>query len=138
MISKQGKNMEAPIWFVKDLPSTPLDGELWMGQGSLELLQKAIQFNSWIDVGYYVFDLPASKNAYEDRLKQLDSMKYLFPPHVRVVESIECTGMEHLRHYLDLILEKGGEGVMARQPCSLYEPNMVTSSLLKVKVKGCI
>ena len=44
-----------------------------------------------------------------------------FPSFVNIVETIECQSKEHLKQYLSDILAKGGEGVMLRDPQSLYK-----------------
>ena len=46
---------------------------------------------------------------------------------------MKCNGIEHLSAYLDSILERGGEGIMAREPKSLYGAGNLTPSLLKIK-----
>lgn len=35
--SRNGNIINAPRWFTKDFPKTPLDGEIWAGRGSFEL-----------------------------------------------------------------------------------------------------
>lgn len=42
------------------------------------------------------------------------------PAFVSVVEMTKCQSREHLKQYFDSIIEKGGEGVMLREPNSLY------------------
>jgi DNA ligase-1 len=39
----------APTWFTKDLPKTPLDGELWLGHGKFDALSGAVRKNVPID-----------------------------------------------------------------------------------------
>lgn len=105
-----------------------------MGRGSYENIIKIVKTkgSDWSPLGYYIFDYPASPAPYEQRMKQLEDMRP-FPSFVHLVESIECGGSAHLNDYLDSMLEKEGEGIMAREPRSLYSAGM-TNSLLKVKV----
>jgi len=51
---------------------------------------------------------------------------------VVVLEHKVCKSKEHLMEELDSVIAKGGEGVMLRDPESLYE-NRRSASLLKVK-----
>jgi DNA ligase-1 len=44
----------------------------------------------------------------------------LLPSFVRVVETVKCEGPAHLKDYAKGITAKGGEGVMLRDPQSLY------------------
>ena len=39
----------APAWFTKDLPKTPLDGELWLGHGKFEALSGAVRKDVPVD-----------------------------------------------------------------------------------------
>jgi DNA ligase-1 len=54
------------------------------------------------------------------------------PSFVKVVEAVKCQGKEHLKQYFDEIIAKGGEGVMLREPQSLYKAGR-SQSLRKFK-----
>lgn len=137
LLSRQGNVINAPIWFTDKIPGNiSLDGELWLGKGtSLENLMAVINSKNsdWSAVGYYIYDLPDSPGVYQDRMKQMEELKTKLPNHVRIVESTKCNGRHHLEKYLDNVLEKQGEGVVVRDPQSLYVKGW-TNSLLKVKV----
>jgi len=139
LLSRQGRSIPTPQWFIRDLPKIQLDGELWMGRGTFEQLLTVINgqdiiSSHWKNIGYYLFDLPSSNAPYEQRLNQLEQLKKSLPHHIQIIESIECSGRKHLDGHLDSILEQGGEGIMAREPGSRYNGGMSTSTLLKVKV----
>ena len=55
-----------------------------------------------------------------------------FPPFVKIVEFVKCTGTEHLKEFSEKVLSKGGEGVMLRESQSLYKPGR-SKSLRKFK-----
>jgi DNA ligase-1 len=55
-------------------------------------------------------------------LKELE-----MPSFVNIVEMVKCRGKEHLKEYANDILAKGGEGVMLREPLSLYKRGRSTS-----------
>lgn len=135
LISRHGKEINIPEYFTQGLPSTPLDGELWMGRGTYEkmgtLLKQKDKSVGWDKVGYYIFDLPSSTAPYEERIKHLQQLA--LPPWVHVIANFKCTSMDHLKQYLEAVLEKGGEGVMAREPRYQYIAGR-TFALLKVKV----
>src|SRR5687767_2571388 len=114
-LSRHGKRIGTPNWFTEGFPNIPLDGELWMGRKTFEQLMAVIggvNNSDWKGVGYFIFDLPASAAPYEDRLKQLEGLKPVVPPHVQFVESVKCRGHSYLNSYLDTILEQGGEGIV--------------------------
>lgn len=137
--SRHGKQIQTPEKFIQGLPVISLDGELWMGRGSWEKLMQLIRSKElkstmdgpWNQVKYYIFDLPTSPDPYEDRMEQMKLL--LLPSNAAVVRSTQCTGKPHLISYLNDVLIGCGEGIMLREPFSLYTSG-ITSSLLKVKV----
>ena len=54
------------------------------------------------------------------------------PSFAKVVEFVKCEGKEHLQQFNKSIIEKGGEGVILREPGSLYESGR-SSGLRKYK-----
>jgi DNA ligase-1 len=64
-------------------------------------------------------------------LKALQELGSL-PQFVKRVESVKCESKEHLKEYFDGIIAKGGEGVMLREPQSLYKAGR-SNSLRKFK-----
>jgi len=144
LVSRHGKSLQHPQHFTWDLPKISLDGELWMGRGTFEnLIRLLMQANvtnplhgdtnklEWSQVGYYLFDLPASESPYKERLKELQEMR--FPSHVHIVSSEECRDKEHMEALLHEIVRGKGEGLMVRHPLSKHTAG-VTSDILKVKV----
>src|SRR5690242_12549842 len=124
LLSKRGEPIMCPDWFTSNLPTTvTLDGELWMGKGtthehSLKILNS--KSSDWTEMGYYVFDIPCS-GTYEERMKQMESLKPLLPSHVKIVENTKCMGAEHLRQCLLNTVTAQGEGLMLRKPLTQYE-----------------
>ncbi len=49
------------------------------------------------------------------------------PSFAKVVEFVKCEGKEHLQQFNDSIIAKGGEGVMLREPRSMYKQGRSTS-----------
>jgi DNA ligase-1 len=137
LIPKKGNEINCPQWFIEHLPSiTTLDGELWMGRGNtFANVNSILKSNGdWRKIGYYIFDIPSSEDTYEGRMKEMESLKPILPPHVHVVENIQCAGTEHLSRHLSYIVDGKGEGLMLRKPHTVYQKGY-TASLLKVKVE---
>ena len=139
LTSRRGTVFSCPDWFSSGLPSNiTLDGELWLGRGTshvqLTALIKSAQ-RDWSQIGYYLFDIPSSSGTYEARMKELETLKPVLSPHIHIVENIQCMGREHSLNYLDLIVESKGEGIILREPESLYVATQ-TTSILKVKVNS--
>lgn len=136
LMSRHGNDLRAPKWFIQGLPTEfALDGELWMGMGTThENIMTVLKSKNgdWNQIGYHLFDIPSSFGTYEERMKEMEVIK--FPPHVHVVEPRRCKGTEHMYEYLGLITAAKGEGIMLREPLSKYDPGY-TTSLLKVKAE---
>jgi len=114
----------------------------------------------WEYVTYLVFDIPPRTKKdgsvpYEDRLEtirntivpiaknprgndgnsdaKMANVASVGTPYAAPVESILCKSRAHLQEELDKVDANGGEGLMLRQPGSLYEEGKRSSTLLKVK-----
>src|SRR5437879_1724067 len=79
LLSRHGKEINVPEEFLQGLPSNmALDGELWMGSGTLEKLMSILNSTEgdWSKIKYYVFDLPHSKGEHEGRMNQLKQLHF--------------------------------------------------------------
>jgi DNA ligase-1 len=137
-ISRLGNLFLAPDWFVEGLPDTPLDGELWIDrkrfQRTVSIVRRQDRCDLWSEVRFLVFDAPACGGAFESRLDYLaDAFGSRAPTYARLHEHARCTDLEHLRTELSRVEALGGEGLMLRQPESVYE---VGRSLTLLKVKS--
>ena len=137
-LSRQGNEFLAPEWFVRALPPTPLDGELWIDrqkfQRTVSVVRRQDRGHAWKEIKYVVFDAPAQPGPFEDRVGYLhDQLGALVAEtNIRLHEQIRCQGAEHLRNELARIEAAGGEGLMLREPASTYAVGR-SSTLLKVK-----
>lgn len=137
-LSRLGNIYHAPDWFLQGLPATPLDGELFLDRKSFQktiaIVRRQDKSDAWKALRYLIFDAPPIHSdhgsKFEERLgslKALPALPYAFlHPHSR------CTGKSHLEDELKRIEALGGEGLMLRQPESLYVVGR-SSTLLKVK-----
>jgi len=137
LISRQGNLFNAPEWFTRNFPSTPLDGELWTEREQFQELVSIVRRESagtdWKKVHYFVFDAPEIEGGFE---KRLDFARRWFLEHpnlfAEVLEHQICKSEEHLREKLKEIDSLGGEGLMLRKPDSPYTVGR-SHDLLKVK-----
>jgi DNA ligase-1 len=135
-LSRLGNVYHAPDYFTEGFPCHPLDGELWIGRGQFQETVSVVRRKNggehWKRVRYLVFDVPVFKDlSFEDRhaaLIEVDARAL----YIRRVEQALCRGVDHLREELARIEELGGEGLMLRQPGSLYAEGRSTT-LLKIK-----
>ncbi len=137
MVSRSGNLFHVPEWFTRNFPSTPLDGELWLGRQSFEELVSIVRRKSadtdWEKVRYFIFDAPQAEGGFEKRL-EFARRWFLEHPNlfVEILEQQICEDEEHLRRKLGEIESLGGEGLMLRMPGSLYTIGR-SYDLLKVK-----
>ncbi len=136
-LSRQGNPFFTPAWFTCGFPTTPLDGELWIGrkafQQTVSVVRRQDAGEQWRKVRYVVFDAPASGGSFEQRWRALcDSGLERRAPQLRVLHQAVCSGLDGLRAELARVETLGGEGLMLRQPESLYQAGR-SSTLLKVK-----
>jgi DNA ligase-1 len=133
-VSRTGKVFHAPDWFKESMPKYYLDGELWCGRGNFQetvgIVRSHKGNSDWESVQYMVFDHVDRNKLFERRLEILHNLK--FPDHCQIVKQLRCRGQSHLEEYKSQILEMGGEGVMLREPESLYHFRR-SRSLLKYK-----
>ncbi|MCX7410110.1 MAG: DNA ligase [Planctomycetales bacterium] len=136
-LSRNGNLYAAPEWFKLGLPSTPLDGELWIGrkqfQRTVSIVRRGDGADLWREVRYLVFDAPAVSQPFEQRLAAVKQVLAAGqPPYALPLHQEVCRSREHLETALGRVEQLGGEGLMLRRPASLYEPRR-SSSLQKVK-----
>ena len=161
--SRNNNRFCVPRWFSQLMPQgIALDGELWMGRGNFEkcgLFRKIrpkrkadleLWEKEWIDAGviYKVFDLPNSVLKFEQRMNKLKNIIYTqiistfklseniviktFP--LEFVEQIKILSRDQLENKFQDVVSNGGEGVILREPYSIYEHRRSTS-MLKYKLQ---
>ena len=137
LLSRGGNELPCPKWFVDGLPlGTKLDGEIWMGRGTLDILKGILRSSldnskMWKNITFSVFDLVDFNLCYEDRMATLANLD--LPSFACVVEMERCRENDHLQEVLQTIVSKNGEGLVLTKPNSLYVSTR-TNSRLKVKV----
>lgn len=136
-LSRLGNKYHAPEWFTAELPAVPLDGELWLGrkafQRTVSIARRQDRSDHWKELTFLVFDAPTEGARFEDRMKALAELfKKRGGQYARAHEQVLCQGRQHLLDELARVESVGGEGLMLRQPGSLYVAGRSTS-LLKVK-----
>lgn len=136
-LSRQGNVFHAPAWFTADLPSFPLDGELWLErqafQRTVSIVRRHDEPAAWRSIRFVVFDAPKLAAPFEARLHACRAHFDQFPAfYAEVLPQEPCRDLAHLRAELDRVTQLGGEGLMLRQPGSSYVAGR-SATLLKVK-----
>jgi DNA ligase-1 len=133
-LSRLGNLFHVPDYFSANLPAHPLDGELFLARKSFQkttaIVRRQDKSDLWKQIKFLIFDAPAHGGPFEARLKLITALPthpYAAPhPHTL------CKGIDHLKEELARVEALGAEGLMLRQPQSLYVAGR-SSTLLKVK-----
>lgn len=140
LLSRQGNEYHAPLWFVAGLPKIPLDGELWLGRGLFDRLSGIVRKHTpiaeeWRQVRYMVFDLPRHTGTFDERLSVLQSLTeraYLQPSHLVIVPQWRVDTEDELLAQLSTFVKNNAEGLMLHDGRSLYAAKR-SDDLLKLK-----
>lgn len=135
---RSGNPVNAPDWFIRDFPKTPLDGELWLGRGAFERLSGTVRKQvpddeAWRQVRYMVFELPHGAGTFSERYEQLrHQVDQAGVPWLVVVDQYRVVDRQALKHKLDDVLANGGEGLMLHRADAVYQIGR-EEALLKLK-----
>lgn len=116
-VTRNGKTLSVPKSWLKGMPKTPLDGELYGGNGSLYEL-KGMMKRGWSGLSFQIFDAPIA-GIFAERLAVISSLT--LPAHCSLVSHDVCEGREAFLSAGRGIYAKGGEGVVVRDPSANYE-----------------
>ncbi len=135
---RSGRPIVAPAWFIAGLPSTALDGELWIGRGKFDQVSAAVRKTQpvdaqWQQITYMVFELPQGEGVFADRAQRLKLIvQGLNLAHVQAVEQFRLPNQAVLQARLNSVTAAGGEGLMLHQSQALYTTGR-SDALLKLK-----
>ena len=137
LISKGGQRFAAPEWFTRCFPEMPLDGELWMARGHYEdavsIVRRQSPHEGWKRIKLMVFDLPAHKGPFSERVMAMRKLALQAPsPYLGVIEQFRLKSELELMQKRDEITRQGGEGLMLHRQSALYQIGR-SDDLLKVK-----
>ena len=85
LLTRKGKIINAPKWFVHNFPPFELDGELWSDRKNFEFIQSTvldkIPSKSWKRITYNIFEVPNEKGSFSSRLEKAKSRSGILPGH---------------------------------------------------------
>ena len=137
LISRSGKAFAVPKWFIKDFPPFEIDGELWIRRGDFEhissIVNKHTPHEGWREITYNIFEVPHQKGGLLMRLEVLKKWLQKYPnTFIKIIPQHSCKGSQHLKSELKRVEKLGAEGLVVRNPSTLYIEQR-TSQALKVK-----
>jgi len=136
---RSGLPIAAPAWFLQSLPSTALDGELWLGRGRFDelsgLVRKGVAADAdWRAVQYMIFDLPGAQGTFGERVEQMHSVvAQAQKPWLQVVAQQRVIGAAELQALLMQTSQGGGEGLVLHRANALWAPGR-SDALCKFKL----
>jgi DNA ligase-1 len=136
--SRQGNVIHAPVWFTKDFPTTPMDGELWLARGKFDALSGAVRKDvpidqEWRGITYLIFELPNATGDFSVRAKHIaEIVTQANMPHLKAVTQFRVKNEAELKTRLKKVVANGGEGLMLHRADAFYTTGR-SDALLKLK-----
>ncbi|MEO1851907.1 MAG: DNA ligase [Methyloprofundus sp.] len=137
LLTRGGKKLNPPKWFIQNYPPFAIDGELWTKRGDFEnissIVRSAKSKERWKDITHHVFEVPNQTGGLLERLSTLKTYLDKNPtPHLQILKQTTVKSKQHLQDFLQQVIKGEGEGIVVRNPDTLYETGRL-SSALKVK-----
>ncbi|MDQ7047726.1 MAG: DNA ligase [Sulfurovum sp.] len=133
LLSRGGKIIHAPAWFIKDYPPFAIDGELWTKREDFEnivsIVRDKVPSAEWLQIKHYIVEVPDAKG---DLFERLSKVKPYENKVIHILPQIYVKDKKHLETLHKALDEKGAEGVVVRDPKMPYIGER-TSTALKVK-----
>lgn len=138
LYTRSGRVIRAPLWFVAGLPTTRLDGELWLQRGRFEEMSSLVRTikpvdQSWREVKFMVYDLPEMVAPFHERYWLLKTLvAEQGTPWLKALTQKKVANEAALNDWLQQVVAAGGEGLMLRHGRALYQVKR-SQDLLKLK-----
>ena len=133
LYTKNGKVIHAPKWLIAQYPPFAIDGELWTKRGDFEhiasIVQDKVPGKEWKEIKHYIFDVPDAKGNLFARLNKL---KPYTNSIIKIIPQIPIKSKKQLQTFFNEVVQKGGEGVVIRNPNTTYERKR-SNTILKLK-----
>ena len=139
LLSRSGKALNPPNWFVQTWPTQPFEGELWAGLGQFEqaasvIQQKQASDSAWRAMRFMIFDAHTPTQAFAERIVRYQNIvKQIGKPWVQAVTQSQVPSHAALKAMLSKTVQAGGEGLVLHLGSSLYQSGR-NSDVLKVKL----
>ncbi|MCL1058082.1 DNA ligase [Shewanella gelidimarina] len=126
MLSRSGRVINVPNWFVEGFPNYPIDGELWIDRNHFEQVSAIVRKNNaskaeWLQVSFMVFDLPAESTPFIERYEKALADLSQISPYINVIEQFSIGDQAELDARLNVIVEANGEGLMLHRKTAHYQ-----------------
>jgi len=125
LMSKSGKTLNAPDWWLERLPSVPLQGELFTARSDRDFLSSVIGKQrpgaGWRSVTFRIFDSPNDfYRPFRDTYAELKTFENEIVQRIPQIEIQGHDGAQFLASMIGDIKAQRGEGVVVRNPDAVY------------------
>jgi DNA ligase 1 len=137
--TRGGAKVVLPADFTQGWPAVPMEGELWMGRGRFDEVSALVRgtrpdAQAWEQVRFMVFDLPAERAAFEQRMALLERhARAAASAHLLPVQQHILRNQAALQARLQALVRAGGEGLMLHRRDARYGVGR-SQALLKYKL----
>ncbi|CAH9064244.1 DNA ligase [Pseudoalteromonas holothuriae] len=138
LITKSGLIISAPAWFIEPLDNEVLEGELWSGYKQFAFVSalarsKRQRDADWQQVRYLVFDAPDPALPFSARYQHYQAkINRMKTTHIHAVEQLHFEHQQQLEQYYQMVLMRGGEGLILHQKHALHQAGR-SDRILKYK-----
>ena len=123
LLSRTGKTLNAPAWWLDSLPAVQLQGELFTERNDRAHLVSIVgnARNDWSGVTFHVFDAPNQQAvAFRDTYDALREFENRVVKRIRQVAIPLTAEDEFLAAFIGDVKAVGGEGLVVRDPSAFY------------------
>lgn len=132
LLSKTGKNLNPPQWFIKNFPPFAIDGELFTNRGEFEKIVSIIKSKQkqWQELKFFVFEVPNQKGDLLQRLEVIQKFLEKNPnAPIAIIPQHQFDNAQMLKDFLDEIQKANGEGIILRKKHTPYQTGRNASAL---------
>ncbi len=137
LLTRGGNKLNPPKWFIANYPSFSIDGELWTKRADFENISSIVRSKNpddrWKNITHNIFEVPNQSGGLLERLGVLHEFLASNPNlPIKVIPQVKINNKTQLSDFLEEVTKNKGEGVVVRNPETLYQTGRL-SSALKVK-----
>ena len=135
---RSGRIVHAPGWFTAALPPVALDGELWGGRESFDVVSGTVRRATpddagWRDLRLMVFDLPGASGDFAARAARITALAAASRSAAwEAVDQVQLPDRAALQQRLEQVVRGGGEGLVLHRADASWSPGR-NGTLWKLK-----
>ncbi|MEZ9141423.1 MULTISPECIES: DNA ligase [unclassified Shewanella] len=125
LLSRSGRKISVPDWFVADFPASKLDGELWIKRNDFESVSalsrsQRVDNPLWRQVKFMIFDMPEHKGEFSQRVQGMAQIAS-HSKYINMIPQQSFSTHEALYQELNRVIALKAEGLMLHKKSALYK-----------------